>query len=78
MNLRCAMIGLVLLTTPAFAEDISPWFGSEATQAEQISLISQSESSLAESSLAPIEEASLSISEQCANEGCPATTNLAK
>jgi hypothetical protein len=73
MNLRCAMIGLVLLTTPAFAEDISPWFGSEATQAEQISLISQSESSLA-----PIEEATLSISEQCANEGCPATTNLAK
>jgi hypothetical protein len=73
MNLRCAMIGLVLLTTPAFAEDISPWFGSEATQAEQISLNSQSESTIV-----PVEEATLNTPEQCANEGCPATANLAK
>jgi hypothetical protein len=73
MNLRCVMIGLVLLATPAFAGEQSPWFGSEATEAQQISLISQSESSIA-----PVEEATLSISEQCANEGCPATANLAK
>jgi hypothetical protein len=73
MKLRCVLIGLILFATPAFAGDQSPWFGSEATEATQVSLISQ-----AESTIVPDEEASLYVSEPCANEGCPATANLAK
>jgi hypothetical protein len=75
MNLRCLMIGLSLLVSnPVFAASQTPWFGSEASTAEQINVDTQAQM---DSNLSTSQEATLSTDQQCTIEGCRTPSNLA-
>jgi hypothetical protein len=69
MVLRSIIVAFILVTTPAMADDLSPWFGSEASEATQISLIAHSTTS---------DERSASADIDCPIEGCPETAKPVK
>jgi hypothetical protein len=73
MVLRVTFLALALFGTPAVAEDMSPWFGSEASQATQIGLTDDVKTSQAVG-----EDTTVSSNEICPIEGCPITANTAK
>jgi hypothetical protein len=70
MVLRCFFMVFALLAPPAFAYEATPWFGSEASQAEQISLSSEASNNISDSDV--------NSSRQCPIAGCPITDNIAK
>jgi hypothetical protein len=77
MNFRWVFVGLVLFVTPLHAEALSPWFGSEASPATQISL--ESDAIVQSESLVPVvQDAKLGSPLPCAIEGCPTPSGLAK
>jgi hypothetical protein len=66
--LKCwAFISIVLIATPASANEPSPWFGSAASAPEQISLVQ-----------ATVTTASLTKPVECPIEGCKTAKNLGK
>jgi hypothetical protein len=74
MKLRLVFALTLLWVGPAVAADQSPWFGSQASPPQQISLNSNSEQ-IANDSLASDE----TLTElDCPNEGCPTPKKLGK
>jgi coenzyme F420-reducing hydrogenase gamma subunit len=73
MNLRWIMVCFLSLATPVLAEDVSPWFGSEASKAQQISLEKQSQLTTQST-----QQATLDKPVDCTVEGCPPATAPAK
>jgi hypothetical protein len=66
MVLRTAFLALILTGPQAVANDISPWFGSEASPATQVSL-----SSSGEPNQPPDDNISVKAEVDCPIEGCP-------
>jgi hypothetical protein len=73
MRLRWVIVGFLCLVTPALAEKATPWFGSEASVAQQISLENQ-----AKREAKSTQQATLDQPQDCTVEGCPAVTAPAK
>lgn len=73
MKVYCVLVAFLVLAAPAMAEDLSPWFGSEASTAEQISFQKQSEITLQIN-----QQAALEAPVECMHQGCPATQETAK
>ncbi len=69
MNLRWVLVCFLSLITPALAEDVSPWFGSEASAAQHIAAQKQAQ-------LTPQSDQQATL--ECPIEGCPAPTPTAK
>ncbi len=69
MKLRWVFMCFLSLSAPAFAENVSPWFGSEATPAAQIALEKQAQSKPQGNQQAALE---------CPITGCPASNSNAK
>jgi hypothetical protein len=64
-----AILAFIFCTNPVWAED-SPWFGSEASTAQQITLIDDETPNSA--------EIVLNTKQKCTTEQCPITDKLAK
>jgi hypothetical protein len=73
MVLRLTILAFILATTPAMAKDLSPWFGSQASEATQVSL-----SALSESGQPATNSASASAEKVCPIEGCSETSKPVK
>jgi hypothetical protein len=73
MNLRWVLVCVLSFVTPALAEEASPWFGSEASKAQQIDLENQ-----AEITTQSTQQAILEKPVDCTVEGCPSVTAPAK
>ncbi len=69
MKLRWVIVCLLSLASPALADDVSPWFGSEATRAAQIALEKQTQFKPQGNQQAALE---------CPITGCPAPRSNAK
>jgi hypothetical protein len=77
MILRTAFMGMIMFATPTFANDLSPWFGSEASPPEQVSFApSTTEQSVP--AQVSVTTASLSAPLVCPIEGCKTAENLGK
>jgi hypothetical protein len=77
MMLRWVIVGLLAMTGASFADDSSPWFGSEASQPLQI-VFEQETSTAAPSANFTAELAKSDGKAECALEGCPTGIKIAK
>jgi hypothetical protein len=70
--LTCA--SFMVMATQCFGDDLSPWFGSEASPPAQIVLAAMPDDT------SQVSEAAISLAspEECPIEGCPPTKKLGK
>lgn len=73
MNMRWVLVSFLSFVTPVLAQDVSPWFGSEASMAQQIELENQAQLTLKSTLQATLEKPI-----DCTVEGCPPVTAPAK
>jgi hypothetical protein len=77
MNIRAIAVALLLLNSSVLADDVTPWFGSEASAPEQVSL-SDTPDQLIDLSRLSTNAVSSSDAKDCPVEGCPLPANSDK
>ncbi len=73
MNLRWVLVSFLSFAMPALAQDVSPWFGSEASVGQRIKLEKE-----AELIFKSTQQATLEKPVDCTVEGCPPVSAPAK